>query len=267
MTNQVSFGQQQGGIKSAIGAVGSSALNVGVTVGAGAGVGALAGKLASLAPYTPSAADLNHQYHDMFIRAINSKETPEYMKEGADTLKGIVGDARKIFVKSKTHLKRLGQAGRIKGVCETAIEEIKADAKVASDESIQAYAKKLLKSKSEAPLSKEEVLGAFEKHIKKADKLIEKIKNGAPKEKLDTYLDDFVKKASESPKTKELAEKGAKHLRKCTMIGVGAAVGIIGALVINILRTNGILKLGRRKQASAQAPNNIPNPQIGTTQG
>lgn len=117
------------------------------------------------------------------------------------------------------------------------------------------------------PLSKEEVVGVFEKHIKKADKLIEKIKNGAPKEKLDTYLDDFIKKAGESPKAKEIAEKGAKHLRKCTMVGIGAAIGIIGALVINILHTNGILKFGRKKQASVQPPVNIPNPQIGTTQG
>lgn len=263
MTNQVSFGKQSGTVGSVLGSVGSSALNVGVTMGAGAGVGACIGKLASLTPYKPSAAALEHQYTDMFIKAVQMPKAPEYLA-GIPELKTAICDAKKVNL----YTSGKAQAEDIKKLCGGFIEKIKETPDIIKNEGVQEYAKRLLKSKSENPLTGEEVVGAFEKHIKKADTLLEKIDKKLAGRTVEGVFGDFVEKAKNCDTTKELAESGAKHLRKNTIIGIGIAIGVVGALVINLLHTNGVIKLGKRTQNNQQNSSvSAKTPIHGTTQG
>lgn len=262
MNNQISFGKKTGTIGNVISSVGSSALNVGVTIGAGAGVGACVGKLASLTPYKLSAAAMEHQYADMFVKAVNLPETPEYMK-GLSEITSVVSNAKKIGLCEN----KKARIENIKTLCNKLKDEVKNNADAIKDDGLQKYAKKLLKSKSENSLTADEITGALEGHIKKADKLLEKIDNKISKKTMEDAFGEFAEKAKNCDVTKKLAENGAKHLRKNAVIGAGIAIGVLGALVINLLHTNGLIKLGKRTQKDQPTANMPALPLAKTTQG
>ena len=79
----------------------------------------------------------------------------------------------------------------------------------------------------------------------------------------------FIENVSQDFRVQELVSKSAKDLRKNAMIGAGVAIGIIGALVLNLLNTYGVI--GKRQKSApannlAGAQNNISQP-LKTTQG
>ena len=107
--------------------------------------------------------------------------------------------------------------------------------------------KKIIKGKmSEGGFSREEILEKLIKRKEKAKKVI----NGCC-EKLTQTSNEFATKAVSNKNIKELAEKGAKHLRAKTIVGTAVAIGVVGALFLNILKTFGVIK-PKRKKAQAQ---------------
>ena len=251
--NSVSFGKKEGGgfLKSTIG----SAINVGATIGAGAAVGAGVGKLASLTPYKPSAADLNFQYKDMFERAVRVKEPPSYIKDAGDEFVKLFKEGRTAHVTDS-----INNAALLKGQqIEKLINDIAISAsnnpllkkmKGVNDEQIQQQVKKILKDKSGEKLTNEQMVEGLANKLQRLSEWMGKRKPS----NMDELSTQFAEKAGSNPRIKELAEKGAKYLRNKSIIGVGIAVGVLGALTLNILKTYGILKLPKFGKKQAQAP-------------
>ena len=234
----VSFGKQTGTRGGILGSVGGSLLNVGATVGVGAGIGAGIGKLASLTPYTPTAADLKYQYADMFERAVGTKETPSYIQEAGDKFTNLVAKGKKLL--------KSGRCAQRNGinleVCRSAAEN--ATDEVIKSSEFQRGIKKIIKGKMpEGGFTREQII---ERLAQKSEKTAEFLqKNG---KKITETAEEFVDSAASCPRMKELAEKGAKHLRNKTIVGAAIAIGVIGALVLNILKTYGILKFRMPKK-------------------
>lgn len=250
MTNQVSFGKQSGTFGNIIGSVGSSALNVGVTVGAGAGVGACIGKLASLTPYKPSAAALEHQYIDILEKAAMQKKTPEYIKNAGEEVFNAFKVAKRAIRRNWNYESKFRKAQQIEELVER-LTSPKADLTSTLKgytANLQNIAKGILKIDKDASVTSEELIN---KLVEKHEKLIETLEKRKPAD-TKSLTNAFIEKASQNNDIKELAETGAKHLRKTSIVGIGMAIGIVGALVINLLNTNGVIKLGKRTQNKQQ---------------
>ena len=231
--NSVSFGSEKsGGMGNVISAMGKSALNVGVTAGAGAAVGAGVGKLVTLVPYKPTADALRHQYTGMLGSAIISGETPSYAGEAGGKLASIIQKGKELFKIGGYAEKNYGIYQTCSGVIQDATDE------AIKDGVFQKSIKKIIKGKMpEGGFSREQML---ERLSKKMDRTREFLKTTS--KNMNKVTEEFIETAGSSEKAKELAEKGAKHLRNKTIVGASIAVGVLSAFVINILKTYGVLK-------------------------
>lgn len=270
--------------------VGGSLINIGTTIGAGACVGGGIGKLASLTPYKPNAAALENQFIEMFTTATRADEAPKYIKNAGDEFIKLFKQGRETFVYNKETEAAVNKLFSISEVIDR-LDNVKAGSysKAKSEKIIsgfQDFAKKILKIDSDKPLTLEQMQKGLNKEHGKLIDFINNRKAPFDPEKLKRA---FAEKAGSSDEIKELATKGAKHLRNKTVIGVGIAAGVIGALALNILNTYGLLKiklpkglvnkLNKNKQQQnitpemlaqlqqAQSLNQGQKPNIGTTQG
>lgn len=242
INNSVSFGKNTGSSGGVLSSVASSALNVGVTAGVGAGIGAGIGKLASLTPCKIKPQDLNFQFEDMFVSAIKNRETPSYLKGAGGDVIDIVKQGKEVSKKINMATQNVNKyASLSQFVNALPDEEIK-------NADFQSGIKKIIKGKMpEGGFSKKEIL---EKLAIKGEKASKFINDSC--EKLTQTSNEFATKAASNENLKELAEKGAKHLRAKTIVGTAVAIGVVGALFLNILKTFGVIK-PKRKNAQAQA--------------
>lgn len=237
-------GSQRGFLKT----VGGSLINVGATIGAGAAVGGGIGKLASLTPYKPKAAELEYQFKDMFVKAAKNEEAPEHIRNLGDSVSSLVNSYKQLAKKTEFATNNcVCYNGCLEAVKKISEEEIK-------DKKFQTAIKKIIKGKmSENGYTKEQIVERLTNKIARTTNFLEKNSENA-----NNILGDFCKKASANERMTELATKGAKHLRSKAIIGVGIGVGIISALVLNILKTYGVLKLPKLGKNQAQQ-NPLPN--------
>lgn len=268
MSQSVSFGRSEGGpgISGTLGAVKDSFLNVGLTAVVGGTVGGAAGKLAALTPYKPTVAQMQFQYADMFEKAIIRKDIPDFIKNAG----GDFVQLTEIGKQTAEYASQLATEAAETKILYGAVQE--ASDEIISGSEFKTKITEFFKGKetkiADADYTKEGLLSKLKEHF---DKIREQ---SELKGKLfNSVNEDFVKKAENlgDCDMKTLAEKGAKHLRKRSIIGAGIAIGIIGALTLNILKTYGVI--GRRRpvqnQGAAQAQNpsgTAPVPKM-TTQG
>ncbi|MCD7740428.1 MAG: hypothetical protein LUH11_03670 [Candidatus Gastranaerophilales bacterium] len=245
--NQVSFGGSESKGGSFFSSLKDSAINVASTVAAGTAAGALGGKIASLKPYTPNAAALDFQYADMFQKALRNETTPEYIKNAGDKFTKLVDSAR-----ACTNI--LDETTGKLYTGDTLLQTVKnlPEGNIAADE-IQNSAKTFLKSENmdipQGTLTKDKITQSLQKIN---EKLYDKIKETS--KTIDGKRSEFAEKIAEAknPRVDELANKGAKHLRNKSVIGAGIAIGVIGALVLNLLKTYGIIGKKHPKSQNAQ---------------
>ncbi len=245
MSEQVSFnggGVSAGGI---LGAVKDSAINVGATAVAGGVIGAAGGKLVSLKPYTPNSTAMEAQYRDMFLRAGNASsagEVPEYLKDKGDDVLNLVKKSGRILKRNSELTERANEIATMGQAVS------RADNATFSGNKFQSLIAEFFKDKPEkipeGGYTKEGVVERLQTSLGKIDKISKRLG-----EKYAPLSDEFVEKAAKNEEIKEIAEKGAKHLRKRSIIGAGIAIGVCAALVLNLLRTYGVI--GRKKSSSA----------------
>ena len=239
MTTPISFtgnGQEQSNL-SILGSIGASALNVGLSAGAGAAVGGAVGKVASMIPIKPSEAALNHQYEDMFIKAAKTaQDVPEYLKDKGDEILGIVKNGQQAL---SGYTSSNVQAEKIKNFT-AGIASLTDDA-IKNDET-QNIIKEFFKDAT-APTggyAKESVVQRLTDWHKNVVAKIESTGDA-----LDNAGKEFVEKAKNIKGLNEMAEQGAKHLRKSTIIGAGVGIGVLAALTLNLLNTYGLIGGGK----------------------
>ncbi|MCD8024253.1 MAG: hypothetical protein LUE64_01830 [Candidatus Gastranaerophilales bacterium] len=249
--NSTNFkGNEQAQSQSITGALRDSFVNIGATVAIGGGAGAAAGKAASLLPFKPDSTALNFQYEDMFERAISNEDTPDYLKKASGKLQDIIKN-------SKQTVTDFENASVLKSNTDSLLETVKvaADDTIA-DTNIQDCVKKIIKDSGAEPqegvMSKSAITEALEKI---QAELNEKLKIG--KKSYDEAKSGFISEIQQNTANKEaqeIAKKGAKHLRSRTLIGAGIAIGISLALVLNLLKTYGVI--GRKNVNLAQNTQN-----------
>lgn len=261
INNSVSFGKSESKGASVLGAVKDSALNVGLTTLAGGTVGALGGKLASLVPYTPSEAALNAQYGDMFMKLGLKEELPDYIankgedivdkiKQGAQLIKDDIAIDVKAKAADKLYsaIKAAPEADLGKEEFQNALKQFFDDA---DDFAFQGA-------------KKEEIAEAIKTKFKNLIDKSEEINNN-----FKALKDSFIEAVSKDHNIQGMAEKSARDLRKNAIIGAGIAVGVVTALVLNILKTYGII--GKKRMQVPQQPMMEPQSSfmqpLKTTQG
>ncbi len=248
-TNQISPSSYQvSSGPSVIGAIGSSLLNVGLTVGAGAAAGGAAGKIASLIPSKPSEAALEHQYKDMFQKAArNTEELPKYLENMEAGAKEIIKDIIK-------RGQGVNVAQNAKNAEFATVMEIAQTAAAHTDETIKApevqeQIKNLFKDAA-VPTGGYEKAGIKQR----LDKMAETIGAASETNKatLGKIEEEFVSKVKGQgfENIQELAKDGAKHLRKTTLIGAGIGVGVFVALAINLFNSFG--SIGKKYMSKGQ---------------
>lgn len=267
----VSFGnnQQNSNAGNLFGAVKDSFLNVAATAALGGAAGGAVGKLASLTPYTPDKAALNMQYADMFQRALKKDEIPEHIKNAGDDFVQMVKSSKDLQKDILDITADLTDKANLKILVTEAKDEM------IQQQGFQETIKNTLKEAAdkipEGGYTKNEVLERLKDIPTDGKELAEKIKDAtkASQEKLSGFYDDFIKKAGELKDSviNQYAQDGAKHLRKTSIIGAGIAIGAMGALILNILKTYGIIgKKGAPAQGQAAQPQ-VSSPMLKTTQG
>ena len=238
----ITFGNEQNNGGSVLGAIKDSAVNVGITALAGGTAGAVGGKIAALTPYKPSEEAMNFQYSDIFIKAAEKDELPDYIKDKGDDITGAVKKCRNLFKANTGLIKKMNETESLyKQIQETAEEEIKS-------EEFQTKLKEFFKEKAEkipeGGYKKEE---ALQKIKERYDKILKNL--GKINEKYGGLQDSFIKSASKDVEISDIAEKGAQHLRKRCLVGAGIAIGITGALILNLLKTYGVI--GKKQTTAA----------------
>ena len=238
----ITFGNEQNNGGSVLGAIKDSAVNVGITALAGGTAGAVGGKIAALTPYKPSKEAMNLQYGDIFVKAARKDELPDYIKDKGDDITGAVEKCRSLFkANAKLSLKMAETKNLHAQVQKMTEEEIKS-------EEFQTKLKEFFKEEAEkipeGGYKKEEALRKAEEYYDKTCKNLERIN-----EKCGELQDSFIKGASKDEKICDIAEKGAKHLRKRCFVGAGIAIGITGALILNLLKTYGVI--GKKQTTAA----------------
>lgn len=238
----ITFGNEQNNGGSVLGAIKDSAVNVGITALAGGTAGAVGGKIAALTPYKPSEEAMNFQYGDIFIKAAKKDELPDYIKDKGDDITGVVEKCRNLFKANAGLIKEMAETESLYNqIKKTTEEEIKS-------EEFQTKLKEFFKEKvekiPEGGYKKEEALRKAEERY---DKICENLKR--IDEKCGELQDSFIKSAAKDEKICDIAEKGAKHLRKRCFVGAGIAIGITGALILNLLKTYGVI--GKKQTTAA----------------
>ncbi len=247
----VSFGSSGTQKRSIFSDIKNSAINVGTTALVGGTIGAIGGKIGTLVPYKPSEAAINFQYADMFEKATNANKIPECLKDTGDDIKNLISKGQKIKSKSNT----------IKNYYNKLVEFVGNLSKVKPNEynsdEIQTQIKNFFKdSAKNIPEGGYNQANVVQKIESKTDK-INKILTSQSK-KFSEYQEKFVDiiKNLKNENLESIAKKGAKHLRNRAIIGTGIAIGVVGALIFNILNTYGLI--GRKAQASAPPTNQNP---------
>lgn len=261
INNSVSFGNSDSKGVSILGAVKDSALNVGLSAAVGGVVGGIGGKIVSFTPYKPTQAALNAQYGDMFLKMGLREELPDYIRNLGDDVTGAIKEGAKLVKDDVALGVKANSADKLYSV----IKSIP-DADLGK-ESVQKALGEFFNGADDFAFknaTKDEITEA----IKEKFKSILKESEGVNK-KFNELRENFIETASQDFKVQELVSKSAKDLRKNAMIGAGVAIGIIGALVLNLLNTYGVI--GKRQKSApannlAGAQNNISQP-LKTTQG
>jgi len=244
LDNSITFGKGQNSGGSILGAVKDSVINVGATAALGAAAGALGGKVATLKPYTPSTEEINYQLRDIFVKAGFKDQLPDYIKNKGDDVVSAVKKSSRLIKSDIALNEKINEASLLYSIAEQASDT---DFK---GEKVQNALKKFfhLKNPPENGYTKEGAKKALKERT-------EKILNTSVKinKQFNTLQDDFIKNEAvlNDGKIQELAQSGAKHLRNREIIGAGIAIGVIGAFVLNILNTYGVI--GKKKSAAAQS--------------
>lgn len=232
----VSFGNNKDSRPSFFSTVKTAAAETIVPVVAGGALGGGVGKLVSLTPYKPKEDMLQIQYKDMFQKALKSEELPDYIKTAG-------GDFVDITNKGKIAYKELKKVDDLLSLAEST--QIIKDKKIASSD-FQSILKEILGENNFA--NKEEILKAIEAKLEPLKESYD-----THRENYKAALDSFVEKACEEDKIVDIAKKGAKQLRKRCIIGAGIMIGAFGALILNVLRTNGAFNFKKPKAAQEAA--------------
>ncbi len=263
INNSVSFGKSESKGPSIFGAIKDSAVNVASTAVLGGTVGAIGGKIASLTPYTPSKAALDAQYADLFVKTTLKDQVPDYIAKKGDDVVDAVKLGAKLFKKDIELGIQASNADKLYTIV-TSLPESEL-----RSENVQKSLKEFFKGTAEnMPVDKasreqiaEGIKARFKKFMRGSASLNEKFKS---------LQDTFTDAVSKDFKIQNMVEKGARDLRRNAMIGAGVAVGIIGALVLNILKTYGVIGKKGKQEAPvynlAGAQGNISQP-LKTTQG
>lgn len=237
-------GNQRG---SFLGAVKDSAVNVLSTAAVGGVVGGIGGKIATIAPYKPSVEALNFQYADMFEKAATATEIPAFLQDKGD-------DIVQLTKKGQKTLKGFnGLKGAMGGV-ETMYATL---SKVPEDkfgsEDVQKIVKAFFKNDKKVPEGGYTKTAVLERLKGRFDTM-----GGILKNKGEEFMQaqgSFVEKIKglKNAQIDDWAAKGAKHLRNRAMIGAGVGLGIVGALVLNLLSTSGLFNKKQPANAQKQA--------------
>lgn len=241
-----------------LGGVVSSLKDTAVVATTGLAIGGFGGKLATLASYKPSQAALDLQYGDIFSKAIGGKGVSKILKDAGDDVISLInkGKGVKSIASQKAETDLILKS--LSGVSEK---------EFASDE-VQDAVKSLFKKNKkiqEGGFSKEEILSKLKV---RSDKFRKALKDKFGVTSLDEVKASFIEKVKglKNKQIDDIAEKGAKHLRNKSIIGAGMAIGLIGMLVLNVLKTSGIIK-PKAKSAQPNASQSIVSPKISSHQG
>lgn len=261
INNSISFGNSDKSNGSIFGAIKDSALNVGFTAVAGGALGGIGGKIASLTPYKPSTSAIEAQYGDMFLKAGIKEELPEYISNMGDEVASAVKKGAELVKEDIAIGVKVSNADKLYSIIKTLPEDD------LSKDNIQKALKEFFGDKSDFAFKdakKDEIIEAIKNKFKE---LMEKSKD--INNEFSTLKGQFIESASKDYRVQTMAEKAAKDLRRNAMVGAGIAVGVFGALVLNILKTYGIIG-AKHKQAPVNnatgAVNNAMQP-LKTTQG
>lgn len=262
INNSISFGNSESKGLSVLGAVKDSALNVGLTAVAGGAIGGVAGKIASLTPYTPSKEAINMQYGDMFLKATMKEELPDYIARKGDDIVDSVKLGAKLFRKDIELGIQAKNAEQLYELVKTLPEAELRGEKVQGvlKEFFEGTAEMMPVDKASREQLMDGIKARFQKMLRGSDSINKKFQG---------LQETFTDAVSKDFKIQDMVERSARDLRKNAIIGAGIAVGVVGALVLNILKTYGVI--GKRQNSApannlAGAQNNISQP-LKTTQG
>lgn len=228
-SQNVTFGNS-GNNKSFFGVAKDAAINVGGTMLIGGAAGSAAGHLVALVPHKPNAAQLNHQYVDIFEKAVMNNDLPEFLKNKAGDIaknaQPIASNISKLNEKAATGSKLLDKIAK-----NSKDDILKNDEFLTKASEFLGADKKLIEKNS-----LENVTNMIKSHLGVLKPALESENASLQLEKA-----AFITEARTVDDIVEIAKKGAKHLRKRTIVGVGIAIGIMGALTLNLLKTYGVI--------------------------
>lgn len=240
-----------------LGGVVSSLKDTAVVATTGLAIGGLGGKLATLAPYKPSQIALNCQYEDIFDKAVAGKGIPEYLKKAGDDVALLIDKGRRLG----TCAARKKGADELLEFLSTRPEEFKSDNFQNAVKSFFKGSKKI----QEGGFTKDEILEKLKGCSERCGKVLKEKFNDT---KLDDVRNSFVEKVKnlKNAQIDDIAEKGAKHLRNKSIVGAGMAIGLVSMLILNVLKTSGIIK-PKAKTAQINAAQSTVLPKISSHQG